>query len=258
MYEEFRFLAYCDSGSGISRVSTVPMRATTVRFGEDLWAMLEDEAGRSGLSAAQFVREATILRLAMLAGIRGDEAARATLATVAGNANAAGSRTDPVARAVSDGGRLAALHRTELLDSAPDERFDGLARIAAKVVHAPVAMVSLVDEDRQFFKSCVGLTKEPWASARETPLSHSFCKHAVASRRPLIVDDAREDPSLRDNLAIRDLDVIAYAGIPLIGSDGHALGTLCVVDHRPRHWRAEETALLQEIANTVVAQIESL
>ena len=221
--------------------------------------MLEKEAAQSGLSAAQFVREATILRLAMLAGMRGDDAARATLGTIAEEAKrpaGAGNGHDPVAQAVADAGRLAALHRTGLLDTDPDERFDGLARVAAKALHAPIALVTLVDEDRQFFKSCIGLTKEPWASQRETPLSHSFCQHAVAARRPLIVDDAREHPTLRENLAIRDLDVIAYAGIPLIGRDGEALGTLCVIDDKPRHWRAEETALLQEIANAVVAQIE--
>jgi GAF domain-containing protein len=193
--------------------------------------------------------------------MRGDESARATLATIAQHAHATAPRAnghDPVAKAVADAGRLAAVHRTGLVDSGPDERFDGLARVAAKALHAPVALVSLVDEDHQYFKGCIGLTKEPWASQRGTPLSHSFCKHAVAQRRPLIVDDAREDPTLRDNPAIRDLDVIAYAGIPLIGSDGYALGTLCVIDHRPRHWRGEETTLLQEIANTVVAQVEAL
>ena len=164
------------------------MRATTVRFGEDLWSMLEEEAARSGLSAAQFVREATILRLAMLAGMRGDDAARATLATIAEQARPARSRSngdDPVAEAVSDPGRVAALHRTGLMDSEPDERFDGLARIAAKVLRAPIALVSLVDKDRQFWKSCVGVIKEPWASERGTPLSHSFCQHAVAARQPL-------------------------------------------------------------------------
>jgi GAF domain-containing protein len=239
----------------------MPMRATTVRFGEDLWTMLEQEAARSGLSAAQFVREATILRLAMLAGMRGDESARATLATIAEQAErSSGGRVggeDPVARAVADAGRLAALNRTGLMDSEPDPRFDVLTRVAAKAMHAPVALVSLVAKDRQFFKSCVGLTKEPWASQRGTPLSHSFCKHAVASRRPLVVDDAREDPTLRDNPAIEDLDVIAYAGIPLIGQDGEALGTLCVIDHRPRHWEGDDTALLEEIADAVVAQIQA-
>ena len=233
----------------------MPMRATTVRFGEDLWAMLEGEAARSGTSAAQFVREATILRLAMLAGMRGDAAAQITLASVADRAQK-GAGDGPVSRAVKDPKRLKALRATGLLDSEPDERFDGLARVAARVVDAPVALVSLVDEDRQFFKACFGLA-EPWASRRETPLSHSFCQHAVAAKQPLIVDDARKDPTLRDNEAIRDMNVIAYAGIPLIGSDGQALGTLCVIDDKPRRWRAEETSLLQEIANTVVAQIEA-
>jgi GAF domain len=236
------------------------MRATTVRFGEDLWAMLEEEAARSGLSAAQFVREATILRLAMLAGMRGDDAARATLATVAEQARPARARRngdDPVAQAISDPGRLEALYSTGLMDSEPDERFDGLTRIAAKVLHAPIALVSLVGKDRQFWKSCVGVIKEPWASKRGTPLSHSYCQHAVAARQPLVVDDAREHPVLRDNPAVHDLDAIAYAGIPLIGSDGHALGTLCVIDSKPRHWTPEDTALLQDVASAVVAQIEA-
>jgi hypothetical protein len=231
------------------------MRATTVRFGEDLWAMLEREAARGGTSAAQFVREATILRLAMLAGLRGDDDARATLATVAGAARQS-TNGDPVARVVADPERLAAVERTGLLDSEPDPRFDGLARVAAHALHAPVALVSLVDRDRQFFKSCIGLP-EPWASQRGTPLSLSFCQHAIAARRPLIVDDAREHPTLRDNLAIREMDIIAYAGIPLIGEDGQAIGTLCVIDHRPRQWHADETALLEEVASAVVAQIEA-
>jgi GAF domain-containing protein len=232
------------------------MRATTVRFGEDLWTMLEREAAASGVSAAQFVREATILRLAMLAGMRGDEPAQATLATIAAQAQSV-QNGDPVMTAITDARRLAALQRTGLVDSGPDERFDGLARVAARALHAPIALVSLVGRDRQYFKSCIGLP-EPWASQRESPLSHSFCMHAVAARRPLVVDDAREHPVLRDNPAIHDLNVVAYAGIPLIGADGEALGTLCVIDSRPRHWRAEETSLLQEIANAVVAQIEAL
>lgn len=215
--------------------------------------MLESEAARGGVSAAQFVREATILRLAMLAGMRGDDPARMTLGALA--AEAQGGRDGQRPAAVTDRKRLAALKKTGLVDSAPDERFDGLARVAAHALNAPVALVSLVDRDRQFFKSCIGLP-EPWASERETPLSHSFCQHAVATRKPLVVEDAREHPMLRDNLAIRDLGVVAYAGIPLITRDGEALGTLCVIDNEPRRWRPEETALLEEIASTVVAQIE--
>jgi GAF domain-containing protein len=122
------------------------------------------------------------------------------------------------------------------------------------VLNAPVALVSLVDADRQFFKSCLGLP-EPWASEREAPLTHSFCQHAVASREPLLVDDAREHELLSDNLAIRDMSVIAYAGIPLIDPDGHALGTLCVIDSRPRHWTTHQVRLLSDLAASVVTEI---
>ena len=122
------------------------------------------------------------------------------------------------------------------------------------MLNAPVALVSLVDSDRQFFKSCLGLP-EPWASQRQAPLSHSFCQHAIASREPLLVDDSREHELLRDNLAIRDMGVIAYAGIPLIDADGHALGTLCVTDSQPRHWTTHQVQLLSDLAASVVTEI---
>jgi GAF domain-containing protein len=158
------------------------------------------------------------------------------------------------AQAVGDEQRLEALEATGLLDSDVSPSFDRLARLASHVLHAPVALVSLVDADRQFFKSCLGLP-EPWASERGTPLTHSFCQHAVASREPLIVSDAREHPLLHDNLAIRDIGVIAYAGIPLIDDDGHALGTLCVIDSQPRHWTSHQIELLSDIAASVVTEI---
>jgi hypothetical protein len=233
----------------------VPMRATTVRFGEDLWAMLEREAASSGVSSAQFVREATILRLAMLAGMRGDDEARISLSSLASEASAPPSNGNgSVQRAVTDPRRLEALRATHLLDSPPEERFEALTQLASRVLHAPVALVSLVDKDRQFFKSCLGLP-EPWASERETPLSHSFCQHAIAARKPLIVEDARKHPVLHDNDAIRDLGVIAYAGIPLESADGQPLGTLCVIDHKPRKWTDEEVELLTSIARAVQTQI---
>jgi hypothetical protein len=241
----------------------VPMRATTVRFGEDLWQMLEREASAAGVSSAQFVREATILRLAMLAGMRGDDEARTSLASLAAEAGAPAKNgkngkngDDAVKRMVTDPARLASLHATGLLDSPTEPRFDALTELASQVLHAPVALVSLVDEDRQFFKSCLGLP-EPWASQRETPLSHSFCQHAIAARKPLIIDDARKHPALHDNEAIKDLGVIAYAGIPLESSDGQPLGTLCVIDHEPRKWTDEEVGLLTGIARAVATQVEA-
>ena len=230
------------------------MKATTVRFGEDLWAMLERESKRLGISSAQFVRESTIMRVSMLAGSRGDPDAELMIADIA--AQAAGKRASvpEVAQALAEPGRLAALHAADLVDSPPDESFDRLTRLAAKVVGAPVALVSAVDRDRQFFKSCLGLP-EPWATRRETPLSHSFCQHVVAAREPVIVSDARKDERLLDNLAIRDLGVIAYLGVPLITREGHAIGTLCVIDHEPRIWTSDEISLVKDVAAAAVTEV---
>ena len=120
-----------------------------------------------------------------------------------------------LAKALAEPARLAALHDAVLLDTPAEEPFDRLTRLAAKVVNAPVALVSAVDRDRQFFKSCLGLP-EPQATRRETPLSHSFCQHVATAREPVIVTDARKDARFIHNLAIRDLGVIAYLGVPLI------------------------------------------
>jgi hypothetical protein len=230
------------------------MKATTVRFGEDLWAMLEREARELGVSTAQFVREAAIMRVAMLAGTRGDPDAELTIADIAARARSKSPQVDEVAKALGEPGRLAALHNAALLDSPPEEQFDRLARLAARVVNAPVALVSAVDRDRQFFKSCLGLP-EPWATRRETPLSHSFCQHVVTAREPMMISDAREDDRVRDNLAIRDLGVIAYLGVPLVTREGHVIGTLCVIDHEPRVWTSEELNLVEDVAAAVVTEI---
>ena len=230
------------------------MRATTVRFSDDLWQLLDDESTRQGISAAQFVRDATIVRLAFLAGRRGDSDAEQSIEAIA--ERAARRHHGPVASAaVRAPDRIAELHRTQLLDRPPQENFDRLTRLTATVLNVPVALVSLVDCDRQFFTSCLGLP-EPWASDRQSPLSHSICQHVVESRRPLVVSDAREHPALRDNLAIRDLGVIAYAGAPLITPAGHVLGTLCAIDHEPRHWTPEQVEILRNLAGSVLSEIQ--
>ena len=233
------------------------MRATTVRFSDDLWSLLEQEAATAGVSAAQFVRDATVLRIAYLMGRRGEPGIEETLTRLTDLPERNGGPVEPanVMAAVRDAERLRALRDTGLLDSEMQENFDRHARIASEALDAPVALVSLVDEDRQFFKSCLGLP-EPWQSRRGSPLSHSFCQHAVASREPLIVDDAREHPLLKDNLAIRDMNVVAYAGVPLIDSGGNALGTLCTIDDHPRHWSTHQVELLKDIASSVCREIE--
>jgi GAF domain len=233
----------------------MPMRATTVRFSEDLWALLEREAAAQGVSSAQFVRDAAILRLAHLAAERGEPEARMSIEEIATGALREERGGDgAVATAVRDPARLAAVrgvtgpHRPAL---------DRLADVAARVLNAPVGLVSLVDADRQMWAGCIGVDREPWASERGTPISHSFCQHAVAAREALIVTDAREHPVLKTNPAIRDLDVIAYLGVPLITADGHAVGTLCVIDHKPRLWTKEQVGILRDLAASVVTELRA-
>jgi GAF domain-containing protein len=147
--------------------------------------------------------------------------------------------------ALTDPARLSALRDTGLLDSPPEEPFDRLTRLASKLLDVPVALVSLVEDDRQFFKSSVGLP-EPYASERETPLTHSFCQHVTVMSGPLLVKDARTHPLVKDNQAVTDLDVIAYAGVPLEDRDGQTLGSLCAIDTKPRRWSEEDVAVLED------------
>ncbi|HEX8671495.1 MAG TPA: GAF domain-containing protein, partial [Longimicrobium sp.] len=151
--------------------------------------------------------------------------------------------------------RLAAVRRVALADAAAETAFDRLSSLVTRILRVPVALVTLVEEDRQLLKGCVGLP-EPWASARETPLSHSFCQYTLGMREALVVEDARLDPRVADNLAIPALSVIAYAGIPLITSQGHALGALCAIDNRPRSWSQEEIGILRDLAASAVTEIE--
>ena len=129
--------------------------------------------------------------------------------------------------------RLAALRTSELMDSPPEAAFDRLTKLAVLLLNTPVALVSLVDERRQFFKSQVGLI-EPWATMRETPLTHSFCQHVVTSGEPLIIDNALQSDLVKDNLAIRDIGVMAYAGVPLFDAGGGSFGSFCAIDTKPR------------------------
>lgn len=155
--------------------------------------------------------------------------------------------------------RLDRLYKLGLLDAdgVPqlEPAFDRLTGMAARLLNMPVALVTLVEGDRQVFLSQAGLP-EPWASSRQTPLSHSFCQHAVASQSPLVIEDTRLSPLGVDNLAIEALGVVAYAGIPLVTSDGFALGTFCVIDHAPHQWTEDELTTLTDLAAAVMTEIE--
>ncbi len=234
------------------------MRATTVRFEQELWELVESAARNQGVSAAQFIRDATVTRTALDAERRRDPAAKAALSELADGRRrrrrGSGNGYDPAAT-LADPHRIAILKQANLLDSTPDATFDRYTELAAKMLNAPIALVSLVDVDRQLFKSRLGLG-EPWNTEGQTGLGHSFCQHTVVSRAPLVVSDSREHPLVRDNLAIEDLGVIAYAGAPLITSAGYALGALCVIDSKPRHWTPDQIQMLEHLASAVVTEIE--
>ena len=151
--------------------------------------------------------------------------------------------------------RLAAVTRTALLDTPPEEAFDRLTRMAARLLGAPVSLITLVTEDRQFFKSATGLP-EPWASRRGSPLTHSFCRHVAVSGEPLVVEDTRRHPLLRTNPAVGELGWIAYAGVPLVTRQGHVVGAFSVVDGMPRLWSERDVALLRDLAACAATEIE--
>ena len=163
--------------------------------------------------------------------------------------------TDELSSHVKDPARLAALRAVALLDTPTEEAFDRLSRLAARFMHAPVALVSLVDSERQFFKSCLGLP-EPWCSQRESPLSYSFCQHNRIIDKPLIVEDARTHPVFKDNRAVEELGVVAYLGFPLATKDGYVLGSFCVIDTSPRNWQEEDVEVIRDLAAAVMTEIE--
>ncbi len=151
--------------------------------------------------------------------------------------------------------RLKLLRELELTDNTRESVYDRLTELASRIVNAPVSLMSMVASDRQVFKSMYGLTG--WAAEDgETPLSHSFCQYVVSTNKPMVVTDAREDDTLKDNLAIRDLNVIGYLGIPITLMDGQRLGSFCVIDDQPRNWSYVEIALMQELAEILIREID--
>ena len=149
--------------------------------------------------------------------------------------------------------RLEALRGSSLLGSPAEASFDRLTRLATKLLHAPVALVSLVDEDRQFFKSCVGVSEEI-AATRQSSLEESYCRLVVVADEPLVVRDARADPDFADHPGTATFDIGAYLGVPL-RFEGEVLGSLCVLDTRPRQWNEEDLALLRDLGDLVETQI---
>lgn len=146
--------------------------------------------------------------------------------------------------------RLAALKKLEILDTDPEERFDRITRIAAESFDVPIALVSLVDRDRQWFKSCIGL------SVKETPRDMALCAHAILEDQLLIVPDAFLDPRFADNpLVTGEPHVRFYAGCPLKLPDGNLIGTLCLIDSRPHQLAGRKRNLLRDLGKLVEIEL---
>ena len=146
--------------------------------------------------------------------------------------------------------RLNTLRGYEILDTHPEDRFDDLTRLAALICSTPISLISLVDEDRQWFKSKTGV------EVCQTPREDAFCAHAIMSPELLLVPDASQDPRFATNpLVLGELHVRFYAGAPLTAPNGHHLGALCVIDRVPRELSREQQESLRILSRQVMAQV---
>ncbi|MDH5741156.1 MAG: GAF domain-containing protein, partial [Nitrospira sp.] len=151
----------------------------------------------------------------------------------------------------NEAARLAALQQYEILDTPADEGFDNLTKLAAQICGTPIALVSLVDAHRQWFKARVGI------DAPETPRGMAFCAHAIHGNDLLVVPDATQDERFADNpLVTADPNIRFYAGMPLVTPSGHAVGTLCVIDRTPRQLTADQLNALRILGQQVVSRLE--
>jgi len=146
--------------------------------------------------------------------------------------------------------RLAVLLNLNILDTPPEERFDRITRMAARLFHVPIALVSLIDADRQWFKSRVGI------ALPESPRRTSFCTHAMLQDGVFVVEDATIDLRFADNPTVVDEPHVRfYAGYPIAAPDGSKIGTLCVIDHTARHFSDDDRALLRDLAGMVAHEV---
>ncbi|MGB0962813.1 MAG: GAF domain-containing protein [Mycobacterium sp.] len=226
------------------------------RFDDRLNRLLEECAADVGEDVETYVTRAVARQMVAEQRRVSSESLEELLAHLADFGVFGEASTPSVIAAITDPDRLRALHDTGLLDSPPDAVYDRITRAAADALNAPHSAVSLVDADRQFFVSTAGMGAGS-AEERQTPLERSICQYAVATGRPLILEDARLDPAFKNHAAVRDGSVVAYLGVPLIDAERNAIGTLCVFDTRPRLWGNGHVQVLCDLAQVAAERIFS-
>lgn len=149
--------------------------------------------------------------------------------------------------------RIEALLKLEVLDTDPEERFDRITRLLSRLLNVPIALVSLIDKDRQWFKSNVGL------DASETERDISFCGHAILNDETFVIEDASQDPRFHDNPLVTGYPNIRfYAGRPIKTNSGYRVGTLCAIDHTPRRLSADELSAMDDLAKIVENELDNI
>ncbi|MDE2431018.1 MAG: sensor domain-containing diguanylate cyclase, partial [Burkholderiales bacterium] len=154
---------------------------------------------------------------------------------------------------LDEGIRLQTLRSLHILDTAPQERFDRMTRMAKRLFDVPISLVSLIDENRQWFKSCMGM------DAKESSRDISFCGHAILGDEAFLIPDATLDERFFDNpLVVGEPHIRFYAGYPLKAGNGSKLGTLCIIDTQPRDFHPEDIAMLQDLALMVEHELAAI
>lgn len=154
---------------------------------------------------------------------------------------------------LADSRRLDALRSTKLLDTPTEPVFDTLTKRAADLLSVPATFISLVDVDRDFYKSAFGFAK-PLSEVRQLE-GRTFCHYAIASDAPLVIENTLRDPVFREVPTVTTLGVRAYLGIPLVLDDGEIIGSFCAIDFEPRQWNEGEVALMRALADATLAEI---
>jgi hypothetical protein len=227
------------------------MTTSVPGFDEWLVKALAEEAAAAGETVDTFVGRAVAARMVAERESREDSRVDDLVRRISEAGLAA---TDPLDDAcesnLDDPERLRALYSTGLLDAEPDAAYDRLVGIAAEALAVPTAAVSLVDRDRQYLFSAVGLTGE-LEETRQTPIDQSVCQYVVNSGEPLIVEDARVHPLLKNHPTVLSEALLAYVGMPLTDPSGQTIGTLCVWDSQPRQWSTGHVQILHDLSGLV-------